>query len=116
MVQTLANRMTTNPNQPFAVCSPLSVRYEDLNRQTMTEVSGGGHPALPIFFEILGGVTAVVLTHPQQVSKAADWYVDRISEGIDTCESFMVECLVEMSNPNNWYRAEKNIPHQSILY
>ena len=98
MAQTLANRMTTNPNQPFAVCSPLSIRHEDLNRQTMTEVSGG-NPAGPI----LGGIIAVVLTNPQQVVDAVDWYVDRISEGIDACESFMVECLVQCSNLDNWY-------------
>ena len=99
MTQTLANRMTTNSSQPFAVCSPLSIRHEDLNRQTMTEASGGH----PILYEILGGVTAVILTNPQQVVDAVDWYGDRVSEGIAACESFLVECLVQCSNLDNWY-------------
>ena len=78
MVQTLANRMTTNPNQPFVACSALSIKHEDLNRQTMTEVSGGG-----FLLGVVVGVTVVALTNPQQIVDAADWYVDRISEGID---------------------------------
>ena len=80
MTQTLANRMTTNPNQPFVACSALSVRPECLNRQSMTEISGGIHP---VVVQVLGGVTGVALTNPQQIVDAVDWYGDRISEGID---------------------------------
>ena len=77
MTQTLANRMTTNPNQPFAVCSPLSVRHEDLNKQTMIEVSGGLIYLLPV------AIAVVACIYPQQTVEATDWCRDRVSEGID---------------------------------
>ena len=78
MTQTLANRMTTNPNQPFVACSALPIQHKDLNRQTMTEASGGA-----FWVGVAVGVTVVALTNPQQIVDAVDWYGDRISEGID---------------------------------
>ncbi|MYB57861.1 MAG: class IIb bacteriocin, lactobin A/cerein 7B family [Gemmatimonadetes bacterium] len=114
MTQTLVNRMTTNPSQAFAACPALSINHEDLDRQTMTEVSGGVPPivvaiAVGAAAGAIGGVVAVVVTNPQQAVEAADWYGDRVSEGYDAVEGFVedvvddfVEGLVNISVGDGW--------------
>ena len=114
MTQTLANRMTTNPSQAFAACPALSINHGDLDRQTMTEVSGGIPPiiaaiAVGAAAGAIGGVVAVVVTNPQQAVDAVDWYGDRISEGYEAGEGLVedvvddfVEGLANISVGDGW--------------
>lgn len=67
MIQTSANRMTTNPNRAFATCSTLSVRPEVLDKQTMAETSGGSSITTGILIGIVIG---------KVVSKGASYVVD----------------------------------------
>ena len=41
MTQTLANRMTTNPQQPFTNCASLPIRQEGLTTNDLCEFQGG---------------------------------------------------------------------------
>ncbi len=109
MSQMLAKRMTTNPSQAFAACPALSINHEDLDRQTMTEVSGGTPVHAAILIGVAVGVAVVVLTNPQQVADAADWYGDRVSEGYEAVEEFVdgvlsdfAEGLTNISYGDGW--------------
>ena len=42
MTQTLANRMTTAPDQVFVACNPLQAREEELATSDLYELQGGG--------------------------------------------------------------------------
>ena len=109
MTQTLVNRMTTNPSPAFAACPVLSINHEDLDRQTMTEVSGGTPVHVAILIGVAAGVTVVALTNPQQAVDAVDWYGDRVSEGYEAVEEFVedvvddfVEGLTNISVGDGW--------------
>ncbi|MCY3682471.1 MAG: hypothetical protein OXH16_13810 [Gemmatimonadetes bacterium] len=97
MTQTLVNRMTTNPSPAFAACPALSINHEDLDRQAMTEVSGGTPVHVAIAVGVAVGVAVVVLTNPQQAADAADWYGDRISEGYEAAEEFVEGVLSDFA-------------------
>lgn len=108
MTQTLVNRMTTNPSQAFAACPALSINHEDLDRQTMTEVSGGSI-VVAVCVGVAVGVAVVVLTNPQQAVDAADWYGDRVSEGYEAAEEYVdgvlsdfAEGLTNISIGDGW--------------
>ena len=98
MTQTLTNRMTTNPGQAFVACSTLSIRPEDLNTQSMTEIEGGN----PVLIGIGVGVAVVLLTNPQQVVDAVGWYVDRASEAIDCIAGGIAEGMVNINCGDGW--------------
>ena len=75
MIQTSANRMTTNPNQSFVACSTLSVRPEVLDKQTMAETSGGLNIVTIVRLSVVIGRTV-----SKGASHVVDWYEDVVSE------------------------------------
>ena len=99
MTQTLANRMTTNSGQAFVACSGLSIRPEDLNKQTMVEISGElGPVGLAILGGAIGGTITVIATNPQQAVEAADWWGDRASEACDVVGDFISDTCQYFTN------------------
>ena len=99
MTQTLANRMTTNSGQAFVACSGLSIRPEDLNKQTMVEISGElGALGIAILGGAIGGTITVIATNPQQAVEAADWWIDRASEGCDVVGDCVSEVYDDVTN------------------
>ena len=97
MTATLSNRVISNPQRPFVSCTVLPVRQSVLNNETMAGASG---ECGPICGAIIGGLIVAAITNPQQVVDAVDWYVDRVSEGIDVANDFiedMADGLVNFS-------------------
>ena len=106
MTQTLANRMTTAPDQVFFACNPLQAREKMLEGHQMAEAHGGT-PLFPIILAgAAGGIIATVVTNPQQAVETVDWYVDRASEACDfigdfisdTYDSFISDLADGMTN------------------
>ncbi len=87
------NRVTTNPSQVFAACSDLAIRQEDMNKQSMTEISGGN----PFLLGIIGGIVVVAATNPQGVVDAIDWYGDRASEAYSTIKARVCTTIAKIS-------------------
>ncbi len=90
------------------------INHEDLDRQTLTKVSGGIPPVAAAILAgaaagAIGGLVVVVVTNPQQVADAADWYGDRVSEGYEAVEeavdgvlSDFAEGLTNISCGDGW--------------
>ena len=77
MTQTLANRMTTVPDQLDVNCVRLTVQETEL--EYMDDITG----TLGITGTILAGILVYAITHPQEVEEAIDCVGDWVSEEID---------------------------------
>ena len=83
LTQTRPDRVTSEPGKPFVACTNLPVRQEELSRERMAGISGGG----PVLTTLAVSLAATAIWHYRReiydgASRAADWCGDRVSEGI----------------------------------
>ncbi len=114
MSQTLANRMTTVPQQSFLNCVSLSIREEDLNTSELDGLHGGNPigrllQELPKVYRaaqqaINRGMPPVVYAALEEAEQIVDAAIDTCDSIIDEVSDAIVDGIADFENgvKNGW--------------